>query len=250
MTTSEEAADSSRDRGYRITRERLSDGSHLAELRANAPPGQYFRSDEEIDACLRRTLDARPKGDVWVFGYGSLMWNPAFNFVEQKVAVVHGWHRRFCLWMRAGRGAPDNPGLMLALDRGGCCRGLAFRLAPDEVEHELLLLWRREMLSGSYEARWLTALSPDRPITAVTFVVNRRHSRYAGALPLDQVAQHIATARGRLGSCAEYLHETVDHLRALGFRDESLDRIVKRVPPRADKPVPAGIQINRETVRA
>lgn len=248
MTTSEEAADPSKDRGYRITRERLSDGSHLAQLRANAPPGYNFRSDEEIDACLRRTLAQRPKGDVWVFGYGSLMWNPAFNFVEQKVAVVHGWHRRFCLWMRGGRGAPDNPGLMLALDRGGCCRGLAFRVDEKEVEHELLLLWRREMLSGSYDARWLTAQTSDGPLTAVTFCANRRHSRYAGALPLEKVAHHIAVARGPLGSCAEYLHETVDHLRALGFRDESLDRIVKRVPKAAAKPVPAVIRTAEKEV--
>ncbi|MBN9062749.1 MAG: hypothetical protein BGP06_15775 [Rhizobiales bacterium 65-9] len=242
MTTSDRAADPLQRRGYRITRERLIDGSHLAELRANAPPGHQIRSDEEIDACLRRALDKRPPGDVWVFGYGSLMWNPAFNFAEQKVAVVHGWHRRFCLWMRTGRGSPDNPGLMLALDRGGCCRGLAFRLAPEEVGQELLLLWRREMLSGSYDARWLTALTSDGPVTAVTFVVNRRHSRYAGALPVDQVARHIATARGPLGSCAEYLHETVDHLQALGFHDESLDRIVKRVPQRADRPAPAVVR--------
>ncbi|WP_342358957.1 gamma-glutamylcyclotransferase [Terrarubrum flagellatum] len=127
---------------------------------------------------------------------------------------------------------------MLALDRGGCCRGLAFRLDADEAEHELLILWRREMLSGSYEARWLDAHTDDGAVKAVTFVANRRHSRFAGALPLDQIVHHIATARGPLGSCAEYLHETVEHLEALGFRDESLERIHRRVPRSAQNSAP------------
>ncbi|WP_342358958.1 gamma-glutamylcyclotransferase [Terrarubrum flagellatum] len=111
MTQSGDATSPSQDRRHRITRERLSDGSHLAELRANAPPGHQIRSDEEIEHCLRRALAGRPKGDIWVFGYGSLMWNPAFHFAEQKVAVVRGWHRRFCLWMKGGRGRarPSRP---------------------------------------------------------------------------------------------------------------------------------------------
>jgi cation transport protein ChaC len=217
-------------RGHYITRDRLRSGAHLAELRANPIPGYEIRTDEELAACLASALAQRPPGDIWVFGYGSLMWNPAFDFAERKVAVVRGWHRRFCLWMHRGRGTPEKPGLMLALDRGGCCRGIAFRLAPEIAEEELLLLWRREMLSGSYEARWLDAHTPDGPVKAVTFVANRAHRRFAGALPEDRVAHHIATGCGHLGTCAEYLHETVDHLHELGFRDRSLERIRAHVP--------------------
>ena len=160
------------------------------------------------------------------------MWNPAIHFAERRVASIHGWHRRFCLWMRSGRGTPEEPGLMLALDRGGCCRGIAFRLAPDDADHELLLLWRREMLSGSYEARWVEAQTDQGPVRAIAFVANRSHARFAGVLPVEDVARHIAVAKGTLGTCAEYLVETVDHLRELGLRDRSLERIVARMPQR------------------
>jgi cation transport protein ChaC len=219
---------------YRITRERLRDGSHLAQLRARALPGFPIRSDAEIEASLGAALAARPAtGEVWVFGYGSLIWNPAFEFAEKRVALVRGWHRRFCLWLKAGRGTPELPGLMLALDRGGSCRGVAFRLDRSQVEEELLILWRREMLSGSYEARWLDAHSATGPVRAITFVANRRHARFTNLLSDEEVADRIAVARGPLGSCAEYLLNTVEHLEALGFRDASLERIRRRVESRA-----------------
>jgi glutathione-specific gamma-glutamylcyclotransferase len=121
---------------------------------------------------------------------------------------------------------------MLALDRGGRCRGLAFRLAAGTERDELLLLWRREMMTGSYEARWLIAHTADGPVNALTFIANRRHSRFAGAMPEEKVAHYVASARGPLGTCAEYLHETVNHLQALGFRDQSLERIRAHVPRR------------------
>jgi cation transport protein ChaC len=223
--TDERAAAGDWARPYVITRERLRDGSHLAELRARAAPGT-IRSDSEIESSIAEALARRPKdGDVWVFGYGSLIWNPAFEFVEKRVALVRGWHRRFCLWLRGGRGTPESPGLMLALDRGGCCRGVAFRLDPRQIEEELLILWRREMLSGSYEARWLDARSCEGPVRVLTFVANRRHDRFTNLLSDEEVADRIAVARGPLGSCAEYLLNTVEHLEALGFRDQSLERI-------------------------
>jgi cation transport protein ChaC len=114
---------------------------------------------------------------------------------------------------------------MLALDRGGSCRGVAFRIDARKVEEELLILWRREMLGGSYEARWLDAKSCDGPIKVVTFVANRHNSRFTNLLSDEEVAERIAVARGPLGSCAEYLLNTVEHLEALGFRDQSLERI-------------------------
>jgi glutathione-specific gamma-glutamylcyclotransferase len=218
---------------YHITRERLRDGSHLAQLRARALPGFPIRSDEEIDASLNEALAGRPKNcDVWVFGYGSLIWNPAFEFAEKRVALVRGWHRRFCLWLKGGRGTPELPGLMLALDRGGCCRGVAFRLDERQVEEELLILWRREMLSGSYHARWVDAHTEEGVVRAVTFVANRRNDRFTNLLSDDQVAARIAVAHGPLGSCAEYLLNTVAHLEELGFQDASLERIRRRIERR------------------
>ena len=103
-----------------ITRDGLADGSLLANIRNSLLPGMVVRSDEEIAASLEQILASHdPAADLWVFGYGSLMWNPAFDYAERQIGVVRGWHRRFCLWLEMGRGSPDNPGLMLALDRGG-----------------------------------------------------------------------------------------------------------------------------------
>jgi cation transport protein ChaC len=222
-----------------ITRERLRDVEHLRRMRENALPQMRLRSDEELAASLAETLAGRRPGDaLWLFGYGSLIWNPAFLFAEQQVALIHGWHRRFCLSMESGRGSPEQPGLMLALDRGGSCRGVAYRIAEDQVDEEMLLVWRREMLSGVYHARWVEAATAQGPVRAITFTANRRHDRFI-TLPDDEVAERVATARGAIGSCAEYLSETVAHLEALGFRDASLERIRARIAARGGPGAPA-----------
>src|SRR3978361_1455145 len=159
-----------------ITREGLADGSLLANIRTRLLPGMVVRSDAEIVESLEQTLAAHdPATDVWVFGYGSLMWNPAFAYAERRVGVIRGWHRRFCLWLEMGRGSPDNPGLMLALDRGGTCRGVAFRIPAQDVRSELLLLWRREMFGPASLARWVQVHTAHASFPAITFVVNRAH---------------------------------------------------------------------------
>src|SRR5260221_13258085 len=120
----------------------LQDGSFLAAVRA--VPGLQVRSDAEIEASLTETLDAHPTPDsIWVFGYGSLMWNPAFAFAERRSATLRGWHRRFCQWMRLGRGTAEKPGLTLALDRGGMTPGGAFRLPPGRERSGVLFVLRR-----------------------------------------------------------------------------------------------------------
>jgi cation transport protein ChaC len=212
-----------------ITREGLANGSLLADIRTRLLPGMVIRSDEEIAASLEETLASHdPAADIWVFGYGSLMWNPAFDYAERQVGVVRGWHRRFCLWLQMGRGSPENPGLMLALDRGGTCRGVAFRIPAREVRSELLIIWRREMLGTAYLARWVQVQTACATFPAITFVVNRAHERYAGKLDDEKAASHIASASGSLGTCASYLQNTLDHLAELGIRDAGLQRIVSR----------------------
>src|ERR1700679_1422244 len=120
-----------------ITRAGLADGSLLANIRTRLLPGMVVRSDDELNASLDHTLAAHdPAADVWVFGYGSLMWNPAFDYAERRVGVIRGWHRRFCLRLEMGRGSPANPGLMLELDRGGACRGVAFRIPAQDLPAE------------------------------------------------------------------------------------------------------------------
>ena len=179
-----------------------------------------------LDAILART---RPGEDVWVFGYGSLMWNPAFHHVEACAARVRGWHRSFCLWNTFGRGSPDNPGLTLALESGGSCLGLALRVEASAVRGELTVLWNREMLSGSYLPRWVQATSPAGPIQAVSFVANRGHDRYAGRLPVARIAERLAHARGPLGAAREYLERTVEELERHGARDGSMHELLLAV---------------------
>jgi cation transport protein ChaC len=164
--------------------------------------------------------------DLWVFGYGSLIWNPAFEFVERRRAVLHGWHRRFCVKLFMGRGTPETPGLMLALDHGGACKGVAFRIAAAQVREELGILWQREMFGGAYLARWVNLDMAGEKLPAVTFVINRKHPRYTKELSVEETAAMIATGCGVAGSCQEYLENTVAHLGELGLRDAALARIV------------------------
>lgn len=187
-------------------------------------------SDAELAASRAAMFGGdAPTGDVWLFGYGSLIWNPAFHFAERRRATVFGLHRRFCLWTHLGRGSPERPGLVLALDRGGCCRGVAFRIPADQAEEELDIVWRREMVSNAYQPRWLKASTADGPVNAIGFVINRRHDRYAGPLSEAAVARAIATAGGFLGPCCDYLFNTVEHLEELGMPDAGLKRLARRV---------------------
>jgi len=214
-----------------ISRSSLQDGSFLERVRAI--PGLAVRSDRELEASLDETLAARPTGGpVWLFGYGSLMWNPAFSYVERRKGTLRGWHRQFCMWMRLGRGTPEQPGLTLALDRGGTTHGVAFRLAQSEERAELLLVWRREMFRDAYRARWVTLATGEGPVRAITLVVNREHDEYAAGLGEDEIVEHLATARGPLGSSAEYLFETLAHLEGLGLRDRRLERVHRSVVER------------------
>ncbi len=209
-----------------ITREGLRDDSLLAAARLLMPRGTALLSDAEIEADLDATLAHHPPDqDVWLFGYGSLMWNPAIEYAERRAGTVNGWHRQFCLWLHMGRGSPDNPGLMLALDRGGRCAGMLFRIPAADARGELLLAWRRELFTGAYRSRWVTAMTDTGPVRAVTFVANRRHLRYAGRLDEALVAARLATATGSLGSCAAYLADTLTALRSIGLRDRAMERL-------------------------
>jgi glutathione-specific gamma-glutamylcyclotransferase len=213
-----------------LTRESIMDGSMRRWL-ATADPTVKLATDEEHAASIAGLLKDRPDatGDVWIFAYGSLIWNPTIHFLERHCADLRGYHRRFCLWTHLGRGTPDCPGLMLALEPGGSCRGVVYRIAESQAEHELLLLWRREMVTGAYRARWVKAVTPEGPVAAIAFTMNAKHQRYAGRLPEAQVAAVIARAEGALGPCHKYLFSTVEHLRELGIRDHGMERLARQV---------------------
>jgi cation transport protein ChaC len=218
----------------RITREGLRDGSLIEAARRLVPPGMTVRADHEIQACLKGVLADHPRHeDVWLFGYGSLMWNPAMHFAEHRGGRVVGWHRKYCLWLEGGRGSPEQPGLMLALDRGGSAAGALFRFPADQARSELLLPFRRELFTHSYDPRWVSVRTSDGVVRAITFVVNRTGARYVRRLDLELIARHVATASGTLGSCLEYLHRTLDALETLGLDDRMLRRVYRICQARA-----------------
>ncbi|WP_084536377.1 gamma-glutamylcyclotransferase [Azospirillum halopraeferens] len=171
-----------------------------------------------------------PEGaELWVFGYGSLMWNPGFPFEEQRLAVLRGYHRRFCVASHRYRGTPERPGLVLGLDRGGCCRGMAFRVAAAQAPAVLDYLWDREMITRVYRPRLLPVrLACGGTVRACTFVVDRGHHQYRGCLCPEETAATIAACRGERGANLDYLASTVERLDALGIRDARLSALLAK----------------------
>ncbi len=186
-------------------------------------------TDAERATALDAFLARAPKGPIWVFGYGSLIWNPAFHYTARCTARIWGLHRSFCLKTPLGRGSMETPGLVLALDNGGSCQGFAYRLPKNQMRDELKLVWDREMALDSYRPVWVRAHTPRGPVNAATFAINRASERYAGELPDAEQARLIATASGYLGTCREYLDNTVAHLRENGIGDSYLFRLQKLV---------------------
>ncbi len=169
---------------------------------------------------------------LWVFGYGSLMWDPGFVPAERQVARLRGWHRSFCMRSIHYRGTPEVPGLVLALDQaaGADCAGVAFGVAETDAPATLAYLRARELISDAYlEHRLPVTLTDGRSVTAVTYVIDRAHDQYCAGLTLDEQAVIIARARGQTGSNADYLWNTVAHLTALGIADPDLDALAARV---------------------
>ena len=184
---------------------------------------------EQREASKRTILAAIGGGEVWLFGYGSLMWNPCIHFIDRQPATLFGYHRSFCLRTPTGRGSPDCPGLMLALKPGGSCRGIAYRVDPEVADHEFGVVWNREMVSGAYLARLVTIRTPAGPKRAATFVINRQHPRYVARIEVAEAAAMISRAQGWLGSCAEYLFSTVEHMDELGIGDSAMHELKRRV---------------------
>jgi cation transport protein ChaC len=165
----------------------------------------------------------------WVFAYGSLMWNPDFAYAETRAAFLRGYHRSFCLYSRDYRGTPEQPGLVLGLDRGGSCRGIAYRLPSDRLAETIDRIWAREMTGRVYEMRLVSLSTAAGPVSAHACVVRRASGDYAGRLSIDQVARLLASARGGRGTGRDYLASTARHLEELGIRDGLLHRVEKRV---------------------
>ena len=204
-----------------------------------APPeGMWEATREDHLATIERLLAEREDtGEIWFFAYGSLIWRPACDFVEMRTGLVRGWHRAFCLgWNNRHRGSPENPGLMLALDRGGACKGVLYRIPPDAVQANLVKLFEREMawLPSAFPPRWVKARSGERTITALTFCMDRHSGRYVSGLTVEAIADVLAKAVGTRGSMAEYLFATVRHLEDLGIHDPHLWQLQQLVAERIE----------------
>ena len=211
-----------------LNREFLLSGRLAEEIRKWSPEVRVL-SDEERNASLHALLDARPERDgrgVWVFAYGSLIWNPMVHFVQREVAHTPGWHRNFCLQTKGGRGTPENPGLMLGLREGGGCTGVAFRIEEELIAPELDLLWRREMVARGYIPRWVPLHDRGGALVGhgIAFTIDPEGPGYCD-LAEEVVVRRLATARGRMGTAAEYLYRTRDGLRELEIHCPFVERI-------------------------
>ena len=172
-------------------------------------------------------------GDIWVFGYGSLMWDQGFPHVARAAALLRGYHRALCLYSRFHRGTLERPGLVLGLDRGGSCRGLAFRVAGGEARAVLGYLDERELVSYAYRRRLLPLrLDGQGEVRAHVYVADRDHSQYAGRLPPDEIVELVVQGVGVSGTCYDYLENTVRHLDRLGIEDGPLHALLARVVER------------------
>ncbi|AXS42325.1 gamma-glutamylcyclotransferase [Breoghania sp. L-A4] len=162
--------------------------------------------------------------DFWVFGYGSLMWRPGFDHIEAVPALLRGAHRRLCVYSWVHRGTEERPGLVLGLDRGGACRGIAFRVPPADRDAVVAYLRAREQVTKVYrEVERPVRLADGQQVAALCYVVERAHKQYAGALPLERQLDHVRHGRGVSGPNNEYVLNTADHLIQLGIRDRGLN---------------------------
>jgi cation transport protein ChaC len=188
---------------------------------------------DELRQSLEHTLrDWDGTSDLWLFGYGSLIWNPGLPTVDSCRARVCGYHRGLYLWSRVNRGTPQLPGLVLALDRGGSCPGVALRLAADGVMPHLDSLWAREMVMGSYRPAWLPCMLEDgRRVSALAFVIRRDVPGYVGRLPDDVIKTVFRQASGRYGTTLDYVARTAEALRASGMPDRALEALLVRCVP-------------------
>jgi cation transport protein ChaC len=189
-------------------------------------PARAYVSVYPVDPMPPAIAALREGGEpVWIFAYGSLMWNPDFDFAESCPAFLYGYHRGFSLYSRDYRGTPERPGLVLGLDRGGSCHGIAYRLPPDRLAESLDRIWAREMTGRVYEMRPVALRAAAGAVRGHACVVRRESPDYAGRLSVEQAARLLAVAVGGRGTGREYLANTVRHLAELGIHDALLHRI-------------------------
>lgn len=217
-----------------LTRETLTDDSFKQKMIDEAPGEMELMDDQEFEASRQTILRAAENdGEFWVFGYGSLIWNPIIEVQDMQPARLSGYGRRFCVWAPIGRGTPECPGLWLGLDATGKasepCDGMALRIEAGKWDLESLILWRREMISGVYIPAWLPVEIAGEKKDCCVFLANPQHDRYAAEIEWKRKVTAIAQAEGSLGPCRDYLYALAENLDDAGMDDDYIARLVRDV---------------------
>ena len=184
-------------------------------------------SMRDADQMLERAL-AQWGGDedLWIFGYGSLIWRPEFDFSERRSAHVHGWHRALKMWSTINRGTPQVPGLVFGMLSGGSCQGMAFRIPRNQGDTVMRKLWLREMPNAVYDPRWLPCRTPHGAVKALAFTLSRQSPHHTGELAPDEYRRIFSEAQGIYGTTLDYAQATFDELQRLGIDDKALKRLL------------------------
>jgi len=216
-----------------ITRQTLQDWRVATmALKRDGAEATVATEDQLLQSRRNIVPDDSDCRDLWVFGYGSLISNPIIAHEHCLTARIHGHHRRFCLWTKIGRGTPEFPGLVLSLDFGGSCVGVAYRLEPATAIAELDLLWRREMLTLAYNARWLLLRTPEGIKRGLGFVANRKSPAYAARMSFGDTVNTVVKAVGFNGYCYDYLFDTLAGIKEYGIHDEAMEKLAYAVSQR------------------
>lgn len=165
--------------------------------------------------------------DLWIFGYGSLIWRPDFEYAERRPAKVHGWHRALKMWSRINRGTPERPGLVFGMLSGGCCQGVVFRVPRENGRAVLERLWSREMTLAVYDPKWIACRTPNGPVQALAFTLSRKSPSHTGVLTEAEYRRIFAHSSGIYGTTLDYAHRTHEELRRHNIRDKALERLLK-----------------------
>lgn len=200
--------------------------ARVERMERDPGPSADFTSvtEDDYDAIVAGLLRQHTPNPLWLFAYGSLIWKPEFTALHHVRALAYGWHRSFCMELKSWRGTPEVPGLMMALERGGCCEGVAYRLPDNDHHDQLRRLVRREIAyhEDVPSTRWISLHTPERKVRALAFYAGPTGRGILPRLPAEQVAAILARAAGYVGSCAMYLFQTVQKLEEHGIHDRHL----------------------------
>ena len=195
------------------------DLSHIKE--------QYSLSKDELTKTIEAVMLTHAKDrDLWVFAYGSLMWRPAFDFIETHTGLVHGLHRSFCVYSHFHRGNRKRPGLVLGLDKGGSCKGVLYKVSAKSAKSVVKYLIKREMVTNVYLPRWVSVHFNNKVVRAHTYALSRKHIQYAGKLNANKAAKYIRKSKGVSGSNIEYLINTIKYLEKLNINTSEFNDLL------------------------